>query len=79
MGHPTSDRATSIYRGLVASTADPLAQKRVKLKVPQVTGDLLTTWAEPVTVGAIPAVGKLVWVMFSNGEVDRPVYFPLGV
>ena len=40
-------RFYGIYRGVVVDTSDPLKLNRLKLKVPQVTGDAVTNWAPP--------------------------------
>ena len=40
-------RFFGIYRGVVVSTDDPLKRNRLKIKVPQVTGDAVTNWAWP--------------------------------
>lgn len=42
-------RFYGIYRALVANNADPDGLGRLKLKVPQVLGDAITTWAWPIT------------------------------
>lgn len=38
-----------IYRGVVVDNADPLNRGRLKLIVPQVSGETVTDWAWPVT------------------------------
>ena len=37
-----------VYRGIVIDTADPLEKGRVKLLVPQVSGEAVTDWAWPI-------------------------------
>lgn len=66
-----------IYRGVVVSAADPLGSGRVRLQVPQVSGDAPTAWAPPAQAGgAVPAVGQLVWVLYEAGDASYPVYLP---
>lgn len=84
-------RYYSVYRGRVVDTADPQRQDRIKVHVPRVSvgGDApLPTWAYPilptVTGGAqtgsseVPPVGALVWVMFEDGQINKPVYMAGG-
>ena len=46
------DKYFGIYRGVVVDNADPLDRGRLKLLVPQVSGEAVTDWAWPV-IGAI--------------------------
>ncbi|KUL44732.1 hypothetical protein ADL22_12370 [Streptomyces sp. NRRL F-4489] len=64
----------STYQAVVASTTDPQLRGRVRLQVPQVSGEALTLWAEPAVRGRVPAVGELVWVTYQGGDEARPVY-----
>lgn len=45
----SSDLFPGIYRGIIVDSDDPDNYGRVRLKVPQVTGDTVTNWAWPVT------------------------------
>ena len=68
-----------LYRGVVVGTDDPLRQRRLGVKVPDVRGDA-TVWAlacVPAGSRAVPRVGKSVWVQFEGGDPDFPVW--LGV
>lgn len=66
-----------VYRGRVVSTADPQSRHRVRLQVPQVSGDALTTWAPPALEdAAIPSVGSAVWVVYQAGDGSYPLYLP---
>lgn len=40
-----------LYRGVVVDTSDPLNAGRIRMKVPQVLGEEVTTWAWPVLGG----------------------------
>jgi uncharacterized protein involved in type VI secretion and phage assembly len=71
------------YRGVVADNQDPDQLGRLKLKVPSVLSDAVTTWAWPCAPygGAdnqgfffIPDVGADVWVEFEEGNLDLPIW-----
>src|SRR5215475_10340089 len=70
------------YRGLVADNQDPLSLGRVKARVPEILGDVVTGWALPVTPYAgdgvglytVPAPDAGVWIEFESGDVSRPIW-----
>ncbi len=70
------------YRGEVIDNEDPSALGRLKVKVPQVLGDVESGWALPCFpvpgddsgVWAIPPTGTAVWVEFEDGDPSRPVW-----
>ena len=72
----------SRYRGEVIDVEDPKSIGRIKVKVPEVLGDVDSGWALPafaVTGGgsglfAVPPVGAGVWVEFEGGDPSRPVW-----
>lgn len=65
------------YRAVVLSTADPRSSGRVRVQVPQVSGDAPTDWVPPAQSGAaVPAVGQVVWVVYEGGDPSYPVYVP---
>lgn len=69
-------RYCCLYRGEVVGNEGPAARMRLKVQVPQVLGHQ-TVWAMPCTpVGgsAVPPVGAIVWVMFEEGDLSRPVW-----
>ncbi|MEV5264834.1 phage baseplate assembly protein V [Streptomyces werraensis] len=67
-----------VYAGLVVSADDPQGQRRVKLRIPQLTGGSVSGWAEPVGYG-IAEPGDRVTVAFEGGDLNFPVYWPRAV
>lgn len=67
-----------LYRGVVHDTRDPLGQKRIKVRVPQLFGQDVTEWAWPVQMSttdlALPEVGQGVWVAFESGDAGFPIW-----
>ena len=67
------------YRGTVINNLDPMQMGRVQALVPDVTGDLPSSWAMPcLSVGGmqggmftVPIVGSGVWIEFEQGDLDR--------
>jgi phage baseplate assembly protein gpV len=70
------------YRGEVVDVDDPRSMGRLRLRVPELFGDVESGWALPAFaatgdgsgVFAIPPVGALVWVEFEAGDTSRPVW-----
>jgi phage baseplate assembly protein gpV len=70
------------YRGQVTNVSDPQQCGRVKMKVPEVLGDIESGWAMPCTPYAgsssgwyaIPPVGAPVWAEFEAGDPSRPIW-----
>jgi phage baseplate assembly protein gpV len=77
-----ADRYYGKYRGQVTDVSDPQQSGRVKMKVPEVLGDVETGWAMPCTPYAgsstgwyaIPPVGAPVWAEFEAGDPSRPIW-----
>jgi len=77
-----SDRFYGKYRGLVTINVDPQKRGRLKALVPEVLGEVPSSWAMPcapyagTTSGffAIPPVGAGVWIEFEAGDVSRPIW-----
>ena len=73
------------FRAVVVDVDDPKFLDRVRVRMPEVLGDMITDWAWPksavVNCSWKPIVGSRVWVEFENGDIDRPLYsgswFPL--
>ncbi len=75
------------YRGLVSAVEDvksPDTQNlgRIKAKVPEVYGNMVSPWALPAVPFAgknhglvvLPEVGDGVWIEFEAGDISRPVW-----
>jgi hypothetical protein len=70
------------YRGLVSDNQDPNNLGRLKARVPEVLGDVVTGWALPalpysgngVGVYTIPAVDAGVLIEFESGNLSRPIW-----
>lgn len=70
------------YRGTVTDNQDPRYLGRVKMKVPEILGDVETGWALPCSpyagdgcgLHAIPAPGALVLAEFEAGDPSRPLF-----
>lgn len=81
LGHETP-RHLGKYRGTVSDNQDPRNQGRVKVKVPEILGDVDSGWALPCAPYAgeksglymVPPVGAGVWVEFEAGDVSRPIW-----
>lgn len=64
-----------IFYGVVSNNADPLKKNRCLLRVPQLLGSAVTTWAISLTtLQTKPKVGTLVACMFVGGDLDYPAY-----
>jgi uncharacterized protein involved in type VI secretion and phage assembly len=70
------------YRGTVSDNQDPRKQGRLKVRVPEILGDVDSGWALPCApyagektgVYAVPPAGAGVWVEFEAGDVSRPIW-----
>lgn len=70
------------YRATVTNNVDPMVQGRLMLQVPDVLGDVPTSWALPclpatgpqMGVFALPAIGSKVWAEFEQGDPDYPIW-----
>jgi hypothetical protein len=67
-----------VYRGVVKDNRDPQKQRRIKIVIPQTTGEETTDWAWPVEPSSIhtdvPTIGQGVWVTFIGGDPDYPIW-----
>ena len=70
------------YRGLVIENLDPEQIGRVLLQVPDVLGEIPSSWAMPCVpvagiqsgIFAVPPIGSQVWVEFEQGDPDYPIW-----
>jgi hypothetical protein len=73
------------YRGTVVNNVDPLLRGRLLLEVPDVTGLVPSSWAEPCVplagptgppmgVYMVPPIGAGVWVEFERGDPSKPIW-----
>jgi hypothetical protein len=70
-------RLCGVHAGVVLDNTDPLAQRRLLVRVPDVSG-AESVWAlaclpVPAPPG-VPATGDTVWVAFESGDASRPVW-----
>lgn len=73
-GDPQDKRFFGIYRGVIADTSDPLDQNRVRMLIPQILGEAVTSWAYPINSTSPNVVGTGVWVMFEGGDPNFPLW-----
>ncbi len=70
------------YRGLVVENLDPEQIGRVLVQVPDVLGEIPSSWAMPCVPAAgiqsgcfiVPPIGSQVWVEFEQGDPDYPIW-----
>jgi hypothetical protein len=70
------------YRGFVIENIDPEQIGRVLVQVPDVFGELPSSWAMPCVPAAgiqsgcfiVPPIGSQVWVEFEQGDSDYPIW-----
>jgi uncharacterized protein involved in type VI secretion and phage assembly len=73
------------YRGVVENNVDPLLRGRLLVTVPDVLGEVPSSWAEPCVplagptgtpmgVFMVPPVGSGVWVEFERGDPSHPIW-----
>lgn len=68
-------RYEGIYRAVVKYNQDPKNLRRIRVVVPQITGDQVTDWIWPViSTKRPPKVGSGAWVMYIGGNPDYPVW-----
>jgi len=66
------------YRGVVKDNKDPQKHRRLKVSIPQITGNETTDWAWPMEPSGVstdlPVIGQGVWVTFLGGDLGYPVW-----
>ena len=74
----TEKKFHGLYRGVVVDNRDPDKVRRLKVRVPQVTGDTVSTWCWPVESASVvadpPSPGTGVWVQYEGGDPAYPVW-----
>jgi uncharacterized protein involved in type VI secretion and phage assembly len=79
---PGQRRFYGKYRGTVFNNIDPMQIGRIQAIVPDVSGEVPTSWAMPCLPGAginsgiftVPLPGSGVWIEFEHGDPDRPIW-----
>jgi hypothetical protein len=79
---PTPKRHYGKYRGLVIDNVDPMQTGRVMAQVPDVLGEIPSSWAMPCAPAAgiqagcffVPPIGSQVWIEFEQGHPDYPIW-----
>lgn len=73
-----SNPRPGIYRGIVYDNSDPETLGRIRVQVPQLSGNSPSDWAWPCfptdSARTVPTIGTAVWVMFEGGDQDHPVW-----
>jgi len=73
------------YRATVNNNVDPDQRGRLMLSIPDVLGEIPSSWAEPCVplagptglamgVYLVPAIGAAVWAEFEHGDPDLPIW-----
>jgi len=73
------------YRGTVVANNDPLFRGRLICNIPDVLGDVPSTWVEPciplsgatglpMGIYLVPPVNAAVWIEFGHGNPDEPIW-----
>jgi hypothetical protein len=70
------------YRGMVINNIDPLQIGRIMAQVPDVLGEIPSSWAMPCVPAAgiqagcfiVPPIGSQVWMEFEQGNPDYPIW-----
>ncbi|MGB7539425.1 MAG: phage baseplate assembly protein V [Anaerolineales bacterium] len=78
----TAGRHYGKYRALVSDNQDPKNLGRIKARVPEVLGNVVSGWALPCApytgngsgAYAVPESGAGVWIEFEAGDVSRPIW-----
>lgn len=71
-----------MYRAIVCDINDPERRGRIRVQVPSVLGNYLSSWCEPCIPYAtdyagdyyVPPLGEGIWVQFEDGDVNKPIW-----
>ena len=82
MADASNNRFLGKFRGRVVDNADPLQIGRITAQVPDVLGDVPSTWALPCLPFTgrgsgqyvVPQVGAGVWVEFEQGDPSFSIW-----
>ena len=77
-----SNRFYGKYRGLVVENIDPQQIGRILVQVPDVLGEIPSSWAMPCVPAAgiqagcfvVPPLASQVWIEFEQGNPDYPIW-----
>jgi len=81
-GDSTPKRYYGKYRGMVIDNVDPMQIGRIMAQVPDVLGEIPSSWAMPCVPAAgiqsgcfiVPPIGSQVWMEFEQGNTDYPIW-----
>jgi hypothetical protein len=81
-GESSRPRYYGKYRGTVLVNVDPMQIGRIMAQVPDVLGELPSSWAMPCVPAAgiqsgafiVPPIGSQVWIEFEQGDPDYPIW-----
>lgn len=70
------------YRGTVIDNLDPMMMGRIMVQVPDVLGEMPSSWCMPCVPAAgiqsgcfiVPPMGSQVWIEFEQGNPDYPIW-----
>jgi hypothetical protein len=79
---PQGKRYYGKYRGLVIENVDPMLMGRILAQVPDVLGEIPSSWCMPCVPAAgiqsgmfiVPPLGSQVWIEFEQGNPDYPIW-----
>lgn len=68
-------RYNGVVRGIVKDNNDPQNLRRVRVSVPQITGNEVTGWLWPmISTQRPPSIGQGVWINYISGDPEYPVW-----
>jgi len=81
-GHSVPKRFYGKYRGLVVENIDPMQIGRILAQVPDVLGEIPSSWCMPCVPAAgiqagmfiVPPIGSQVWIEFEQGNPNYPIW-----